>query len=66
MLLIVIHLLFAAACGLGYGQTHALGNLVGIENNLSVHVTGGASGCLGERTVVSQESLLIGVYDGHQ
>ena len=48
VLLVVLHLLVTAACGLCYGQTHALGYLIGIQYYLSVYVAGGTSGCLGE------------------
>ena len=66
MLLIVEHLFFAAAICFGNGETHTFGNLVGIEDHLTVQVTGGTACCLGQGAVVAQETLLIGIDYGYQ
>ena len=64
--LVVIHLFFASSIGLFDGEAHAFGDFIGIENYLTMDITGGAASGLGQRTVRPQKALFIRIEDGHE
>ena len=66
MLLVVSHLLLAAAARLVYGSLHALGYRVGIHYHRSVQVTSRTASGLSERAVRAQEAFLVGVEYSHE
>ena len=55
-----------AALGLGDGGPHGVGDGVGVEHDLAVHVARGAPHGLDERRRRAQEPGLVGVEDGDQ
>ncbi len=63
---IIGHLLFAAAGGLVHGALHRAGDLVGIEDDLAVDVSGGAANGLNQRCLGAQKTLLVGVQNGDE
>ena len=63
MFFVVGHLDCAAAIGFVDRALHAVGHLVGIEDDQAVGVARGAAGRLRQRAVVAQEALLVGVQD---
>src|SRR3712207_8422965 len=66
MVVVVLHLNHAAACRLVDGALHAVGNSVGIHDHLAVHVAGSTACRLRQTAVRAQESLLVGIEDGHE
>ena len=66
MLFVIEHLLRTPAFGLVDSHLHRVRNLIGIHDHLAVDVTRRAARCLGQRTVVAEESLLVGIEDGHK
>ena len=64
--LVVGHLLFAAAAGLGHGPLHRAGDVVGVEDDLAVDVARGAADGLDQRGLGAQEAFLVGVEDGDE
>ncbi len=63
---IVLHLLLAAAVGLGDGALHRSRHLVGIEDHLAVDVARGAADGLDQRGLAAQKTFLVGVEDRDQ
>jgi hypothetical protein len=63
----VVGLLFGAAPG-GFvdGGGHRFRDFVGVEEDPAVDIAGGASSGLGERTIRTQEALLVRVEDGDE
>ena len=66
VLLVVAQLFHAAALRFVNGLLHGARYLVGIHNDEAVHVAGGAASRLRERTMRSQETLFVGIEDGHE
>ena len=66
MFFVVFQLLFAAAVGLVDGQLHAFRNFVGIHDDHAVNIAGGTSGSLRQRTVGTEESLLVRIQNSNK
>ena len=66
MRLVISHLFLPPAIGLVYGLSHTSRDLISIEDNLSVHVSGGTSGCLCQGSVGTQKAFLIRIQDSDQ
>jgi hypothetical protein len=56
----------APAVGLAQGLGHRFGHLVGVHDDLAVHVARGPARGLDERGGRAQVAFLVGVEDGHQ
>ena len=63
MLFVVLLLNFAATISFAYGALHAAGHIVGIHNNATIDVAGGATNGLNERRFATQKALFVGVKD---
>ena len=48
------------------GSLHRIGLVLGVHQDLAAHVARGAANGLNERALGAQETLLVGVEDGHQ
>ncbi len=66
MLPVVLHLDAPPAIGLLDGPPHGLGDVVGIHDHLAIHVAGRPADGLDEGRLAPQETLLVGIQDGHQ
>ena len=66
MLLVILHLDGAAALRLIDGQRHGIRHLVGVHDHLPRHVSSRAADGLDERTVVAQETFLVGIQDSDE
>ena len=64
VILVVLHLNGAAATRLVNGQTHGIGDLVGVHQNLARHITRRTPDGLNERAMVAQEAFLVCVKNG--
>ena len=60
------HLLLAAARRLGHGPLHRAGDVVGVEDDLTVDVARGAADGLDQRRFGAQKTFLVGVEDGDE
>ena len=63
---VILQLQLAAACRLVDGSLHAVGYLVGVHYNLSVHVARRSTSGLRKRAMTAQEPLLVGIKDSHK
>ena len=66
MVVVVLELYLASASRLVDGLLHTVRYGVGIHYNLAVDVSGSASGCLRQRSVAAEESLLVGIEYGNE
>ena len=66
MRLVISHLFLPPAIGLVHGLLHTRRDLIGIEDNLSIHVSGGTSSCLRQGSVGTQKAFLIRIQDSDQ
>ena len=64
--LVVVVLDLPAALRLVHGRFHAAGDGVGIENDHTVGISGGAADGLDEAGLAAEEALLVRVQNGHQ
>ena len=66
MRLVVGHLLLPAAVRLGDGAFHAARHLVGVKDDLSIHVARGAPYRLDQRRFRAQKAFLVRIQNGDQ
>ena len=66
MLFVIYQLFFATTVGFVYRFFHAVRHAVCIHDYFSIDIAGGASCCLGQRTVGTEEPFFVCIQNGDQ
>ena len=66
MLFVICQLFFATTVGFVYRFFHAVRHAVCIHDYFSIDIAGGASCCLGQRTVGTEEPFFVCIQNGDQ